>query len=145
MIETALAWAAGHEELLLWMAGLSLLLCILSILALPFLASMIPEDYFADANRHQPHLRQRHPAIYMMIWAAKNLLGWLLVCAGIIMLVLPGQGLLTILMGIVLSDFPGKFALERRIASNAKIMHGINWLRRRAGRRPLAAPTAGNE
>ncbi|NEV61526.1 PGPGW domain-containing protein [Thiorhodococcus minor] len=142
MIEQALTWTEHHEDVLLWIGGVSLLICILSVLALPFLAALIPENYFADPARHRPPLRRRHPAVYIAIRAAKNALGWLLVIAGILMLVLPGQGLLTILMGLVLSDFPGKFALERRLASSAKIMGGINWLRRRAGRPPLQAPAA---
>lgn len=142
MIEQALTWTERHEHVLMWIGGASLLLCILSVLALPFLAALIPEDYFADPARHRPPLRRCHPAVYIGIKAAKNLLGWLLVVAGILMLVLPGQGLLTILMGLVLSDFPGKFALERRVAGNTKIMSGINWLRSRAGRPPLQAPTA---
>lgn len=145
MIEDGLAWAKAHEHLLLWLGGLSLLLCILSILALPFLAALIPQDYFADTERHRPTLRRQHPMLYLSIKIGKNLVGWLLVAAGILMLVLPGQGLLTILMGLVLSDFPGKFALERRIAGNDRIMAGINWLRGRAGRPPLQAPVVARD
>ncbi|NEX19059.1 hypothetical protein G3480_01815 [Thiorhodococcus mannitoliphagus] len=142
MIDAILTWAEHYEHILLWLGVLSLLLCILSILALPFLAALIPEDYFAEPTRHRTPLRRYHPLVYMTIKVIKNIIGWLLIIAGILMLVLPGQGLLTILMGLVLSDFPGKFALERRIAGSAKIMSGINWLRGRAGRPPLQAPAA---
>ena len=137
MIEAFLAWTYTHEVLLFWIAGLSLALCVASILALPYLASLIPQDYFSDTKRHRAALRQLHPAIYLSIRAFKNLVGWLLVGAGLVMLVLPGQGILTILMGLVLSDFPGKYGFERQLARNARVMTAINWLRARRGTRPL--------
>ncbi len=140
MIEGILSWSETHQTFLFWLAILSGLLFLGSILSLPFLATQIPQDYFSDAKRHQAQLKQSHPLIYLTIRLLKNFLGWLLILAGIVMLVLPGQGLLTILMGLVLSDFPGKFALERRLASNARIMGGINWLRERRGRPPLDTP-----
>lgn len=142
MIEGILSWIEGRQAFLFWLAGLSGLLCLGSILMLPFLAALIPQDYFSEPQRHRTTLRRMHPLIYLALRLLKNLLGWLLVVAGIIMLVLPGQGLLTILMGLVLSDFPGKFALERRLAGNARIMATINWLRQHRGRPPLDAPFA---
>jgi len=57
--------------------------------------------------------------------------------AGIIMLVLPGQGIFTILIGIMLLNFPGKYRLERWIVARRPVLRSINWLRRRAGRAPL--------
>jgi len=53
------------------------------------------------------------------------------------MLVLPGQGLLTILFGIALLDFPGKYRLERRIVSYPKVLNSINWIRKKANKKPL--------
>jgi hypothetical protein len=68
---------------------------------------------------------------------AKNLLGYIFVVAGIFMLVLPGQGLLTIFVGIMFLNFRGKYELERWIVSRAPVLRSINWIRRRAGRAPL--------
>jgi UPF0716 family protein affecting phage T7 exclusion len=72
-----------------------------------------------------------------MLVIAKNLLGYIFVVAGILMLMLPGQGFLTILIGITLIDFPGKYALERWIVSHGSVLRSINWIRRQAGRPPL--------
>jgi archaellum biogenesis protein FlaJ (TadC family) len=140
MFDALLSWIESHQTLTLVLAGASLLTFIGSILVLPVLVAAMPEDYFLDARRHQSRLRRLHPLIYLALRILKNVLGWLLVLCGILMLVLPGQGLLTILVGLVLSDFPGKFALERRLAGNPRIMAAFNWLRRRAGRSPLQAP-----
>jgi hypothetical protein len=53
------------------------------------------------------------------------------------MLVLPGQGLLTMLIGISLMDFPGKRAIERSIIGRPLILKSINRIRQRFGRPPL--------
>ncbi len=53
------------------------------------------------------------------------------------MLALPGQGLLTIIVGLIFLDFPGKYRLERKIIGNHAIFSGINWIRDKAGKPPL--------
>lgn len=135
-----MSWVEVHQGWLLALAGLSVLTFFGSLIALPFLLARIPEDYFVDPQRHASRLRRLHPVVYLTLRALKNLLGWVLVLAGILMLVLPGQGILTIIMGLVLSDFPGKFTLERRLASKPRILGAINWIRRRSGRRALLPP-----
>jgi hypothetical protein len=67
----------------------------------------------------------------------KNLMGYVLIAAGIAMLVLPGQGMVTMLLGIILVDLPGKYRLERWLVARGPVFRSINWLRRRAGRDPL--------
>jgi UPF0716 family protein affecting phage T7 exclusion len=67
----------------------------------------------------------------------KNLLGVTLMIAGLAMLVIPGPGLLTVLIGFLLVDFPGKYKLERWLVARPAIRRPIDWLRKRAGRMPL--------
>jgi hypothetical protein len=56
---------------------------------------------------------------------------------GILMLVLPGQGLLTILVGLMLSDYPGKFKLEKRIIKTNLVLKTINWYRTKSNIPPI--------
>ena len=42
-----------------------------------------------------------------------------------------------ILVGLIFLDFPGKFALERRLARQPPVFRALNWIRARAGRKPL--------
>ena len=70
----------------------------------------------------------------------KNVGGWLFILAGTVMLVLPGQGIITMVVGVMLIDFPGKFRLERWLAARRPLMRALNWMRRRAGRPPLQVP-----
>jgi hypothetical protein len=67
----------------------------------------------------------------------KNAVGVLFIVLGIAMLVLPGQGILTLLIGIMLTNFPGKYRLERRVVTSKPILRNINKLRVRAGHEPL--------
>jgi hypothetical protein len=56
------------------------------------------------------------------------------------MQVTPGQGVLTILVGLLFLDFPGKFALERRLVQVKPVQAAIAWMRAKAGRSPLELP-----
>ena len=76
----------------------------------------------------------------MALLGAKNLAGAVLVLAGLAMLVLPGQGLLTIVVGLLFLDFPGKRSLELRLVRHPPVLRTINWLRATAHRPPLQMP-----
>lgn len=67
-------------------------------------------------------------------------MGLLLVLAGLSMLILTGQGLLTLAIGIALLDFPGKRRIVRCIIGQRRILSAINRLRARAHKEPLEAP-----
>ncbi|KXX64011.1 PGPGW domain-containing protein [Marichromatium gracile] len=140
MIETALHWVETHQALSAWLAGLSVAVFLFSLLSLPFLVARIPADYFA-APAHRPgRLRRHHPLVHAALRLLKNLSGALLLLCGLLMLVLPGQGLLTMLMGLILIDFPGKYRLERRLVANPHLLGAINWLRRTRGVPPVLPP-----
>ena len=66
-----------------------------------------------------------------------NIIGCGLILAGLVMLFLPGQGILTLVMGLLLVDYPGKFRLERRLVKTPAILNSLNWLRRKAKKPPL--------
>jgi hypothetical protein len=57
------------------------------------------------------------------------------------MLVVPGQGLLSIAVALIVLDFPGKFRLERWLATRPPVWRSLNWLRKRFDRPPLEIPT----
>ena len=97
----------------------------------------LPVDYFVDPRRHNGGLRHYSGIVRIGIPIAKNMLGFILIIAGVIMLVLPGQGLLTLLAGLMLMNFPGKFACERWLVRRKRIRVAIAWLRQRSGSPPL--------
>ena len=124
----------GHQTLLWWLAVTSVLACIGTLTLVPLLLVRLPTDYFAHGKRHPAPWGHHHPLIRGILLVGKNIVGALFLLAGLIMLFLPGQGLLTMVMGIILLDLPGKYRFERWLISHRPILHGINWLRLRAGK-----------
>jgi len=115
----------------------SLLVFVVSLLSLPWLVAQIPEDYFAASKRRKAPWAGHNPIVRVVIIIGKNLLGVILLLGGFIMLFMPGQGILTMVAGLVLMDYPGKFAVEKKIATNASVLKGLNWLRAKAKKPPL--------
>ena len=74
----------------------------------------LPADYFCSHYDRQLW-SGRAPALRIAAAIGKNVLGILLVMLGIIMSLpgVPGQGLLTILLGVMLVDFPSDELLKR--------------------------------
>ena len=79
------------------------------------------------------------PIVRFLGIAGKNLLGVALVVVGILLSLpgVPGQGILTILLGIMLLDFPGKKKLEHKLVSRPQVRNAINKLRAKFGKPEL--------
>lgn len=118
---------------LLFVVTFAISLAIVSIIMVK-----IPANYF-QADYSPEFLSGRHPAIRLLGLVGKNILGVFLVALGIVMSVpgVPGQGLLTILLGVMLLDFPGRRSLEARIVSRPSVFKTINKLRHRFGKPSL--------
>jgi len=130
-------WLETHQTLLIGMGVGSVLVFVVSIIAAPVVIVRLPADYFAHDER-PVGWADRHPPMVRLIWLAfKNALAVVLLLGGLAMLVLPGQGLLTILVAFLLVDVPGKYRLEQAIVRRPRVLRAINWLRRRAGRQPM--------
>lgn len=115
-----------------------------SLIIIPFILIRLPADYF-DIRCPRHWMRDHHPVLRVIGLIVKNFVGYGFILAGFIMLFLPGQGLLTILIGISLIDFPRKRELEAKIIGNPKILNTINKLRHKFGKSPLSVATAGHE
>ena len=127
-------WAEANGQLLGWLFVGSIASLVLCALLLPAIVLRLPADHFATARDEQPSPR----TVLGWVWRiSKNLLGVLFLLEGIAMLVLPGQGVLTVLIGLMLINFPGKRRLERRIVSRPAILRVLNRMRERRSRPPL--------
>lgn len=136
-IEQIFEWMDAHSAVLWWLAASSVVMFLGSLIAVPMVVVRIPEDYFAHARRPE-RVREQWPSPLRIVYALlKNALGVVLVLAGVAMLVLPGQGLITLFIGLTLMDFPGKYRLERAIVAYPAVHQSMNWLRARRGVPPL--------
>jgi hypothetical protein len=136
----------AHPAVLAAFSGCSITLFFASLIAIPWLVSRLPQDYFCHQHGHQHgHPHEGRPSLMHLsagrslttARVLKNLLGALLVALGIAMLALPGQGVLTILIGIILLDIPGKRRVIGKIAARPHVAKALNKIRARRGRPPL--------
>jgi heme A synthase len=137
-------WLEAHQGLVRATVAASIVTFVASLIALPVLVAALPTDYFAALDAPPTRWRKRHRVVHLVVLVLKNALGAVLVVMGLAMLALPGQGILTLVAGLMLLNFPGKRRLEIRIARAPRIFHGLNWLRRKAGKPPLDAPHDGD-
>ena len=133
-------WFQSHPAVTGWLFGLSVTMFLGSLLVTPLLIARLPADYFIRPRAPEGSWSNRHPVIRVTLRTIKNILGAVLVLAGIAMLVLPGQGLVTIVVGVSLFDFPGKRRLAVRILRQRPVFQTINWVRSKAKRPALILP-----
>jgi hypothetical protein len=139
-IDPLLEWAKANDSLLWWLFAGSIGLMLLTAVAVVWTLVQIPADYFSRDERRPLGSWAAYPAVRIVLVAIKNAIGVILLVAGLLMLLAPGQGLLTIAVAMMLLDFPGKFRLERWIVQRSSVLRSINWLRQRAAREPLQKP-----
>jgi hypothetical protein len=126
--------------------GMSVMSFLASLIGVPWYVRRMPADYFSP-DRMAPSVRGGEP---MTLWrgaivVVRNLVGVFLVMAGIAMLVLPGQGILTILVGLLMMDFPQKKRLQRRVVALPPVLHAVNRLRHRMGQPALVTGVEADE
>jgi hypothetical protein len=124
-----LTWLRGHETLLWWLGTLSIVIYVGTLAALPMAVMRLPADYFRRDAHHSTRHHTQSAALWLLSLLGKNLLGIILVCMGVAMLVLPGQGILTMFMGLMLMTFPGKRALVQRLVQQPGVLRTMNWIR----------------
>ncbi len=125
-------------------AGATVASLVASVAATGFVLVRIKPDYFVVARRPLP-LEGRPWALRVGARMLLNLLGLFLIIVGAALSVpgVPGQGLLTILLGVMLVELPGKRWLERAIVRRGIVHRSINRLRARFGRPPIEIPDPG--
>ncbi len=124
---------ANHWLFFVIFSGASLVLSIVGCVAL---ITFLPPDYFSELYPDRPI---KNPILRFFVSVLKNIVGLLLIVVGALLSVpgVPGQGLLTILSGLIISDFPGKKRLARRIIRIHAVYLAANKIRTSFKRPPL--------
>ena len=130
---------SNFQVIAIWLAALSILTFILSLIFLPYLIRRIPSDYFLKLSEEQPRLRGYNIKSVMII-LFRNIFGLLLLLSGFAMLFLPGQGLLTIFVALLLINFPGKKRIITYLTGLKSVQVTINWIRRKSNNPPINWP-----
>lgn len=141
-LQEALDWLQANVGLTLAMFVLSIVLLVGSLWLGNYYLTTVPPDYFVRKHKPFEQLRASRPGMWWLLMIAKNLLGAMMIVSGLIMFFTPGQGVLTLLLGIALTNFPGKQRLERVILGFPSVSKVVNRARARANQPPLVLHTA---
>lgn len=125
----------NYYDFFFWLGVVSSIIFLISLLSIRWLVCMIPSDYFI--KKEQSKFKSNYPVAWIISSIIKNIFGYVLIFGGILMLVLPGQGLITIFIGLMLSSYPGKYKIEKKIIAIPRIFKTINWLRKKSDEPPL--------
>jgi hypothetical protein len=141
-VGNAIDWVRDHVGggVLTGIAIVSVVAFVIGLIVTPLVLVRLPADYFVRRDTAPPRPLTVGRALALV---ARNVLGAVLVLLGILMLVLPGQGIVTLLVGLLVLDFRGKRAWERRVVARPGVLRLINRLRERAGRAALEIPHPG--
>jgi len=122
-------WVKAHEVILGWLGLLSLIFSLVFIMAVPIIIIKLPADYFQRYTRDKGTNAKTASFSHLFYQVFKNIFGTVLLLAGLAMLVLPGQGLLTIIIGLSLLSIPGKRVLLLKILRKRNTLRAMNRLR----------------
>ncbi len=123
-------------SVLIWFAVSSVFMFVGTLIAIPIILMRLPADYF-DTRIPRPWMENHHPVLRLLGHIVKNVVGAVFLFAGFLMLFLPGQGLLTMLIGLSLIEFPGKRRVEAKIVGQSTVLSTINAMRAKFGKPPL--------
>ncbi|MFT7007439.1 MAG: hypothetical protein ACJAXJ_001954 [Colwellia sp.] len=90
-----------------------------------------------DNANQKKHLTSMILSIAFVVSIAKIIVGLFLLVCGVLMLVLPGQSIITILIGLSLIPFPGKNKIEQYLISRKSVRSSLNWIRLKAKKEPF--------
>jgi hypothetical protein len=123
-------------ETLVALTVLSIVFFVGSLIAIPFILVRLPADFF-DIRVPRPWMEDHHPVLRVLGHLVKNMVGAIFLFVGFLMLFLPGQGILTMLIGISMLDFPGKRKVEAKLIGQPTVLHAINGMREKFGKPAL--------
>jgi len=131
--DTAWADIAGYLGLI------SLVMFVTSLICIPLLVARLPQNVFLEAV-HPHRGGKTNIFVQVLLLLLRNIFGVILLLAGILMLFLPGQGLLTIVIALLLLSFPGKKKMFVYLIYRKRIQRSLDWLRRRQNKQPFHWP-----
>lgn len=120
------------QTLLRWLAPISLATFILSLLIIPLIVSNLSVNCFININKKKQAARISVTSLGFLLF--RNIGGIFLLTAGFAMLFLPGQGILTILIGLLLLSFPGKQTMLNYLIFKPAVQHSLDWIRKKSGK-----------
>jgi len=136
MLDLVMEFTRQHK---FWIGAVSLAMFLASVVLVPVFVQILPADYFRKKKIRTKPKWVPFP-LHVLYLVVKNVIGIALIILGLAMLVLPGQGLLTIIMGVILTDIPGERKVFLYICRRTLVLKAMNWLRKKKGKPVFVLP-----
>lgn len=130
---------SDYGDLITWVGVISSFCFFASLAIIPLVICRLHDDYFFHIHEHSKN-EDLHPLAFALLRLLRYLLGAILLVAGFLMLFLPGQGLLTMILGISLLDFPGKQQAVDKLLQIQSIQNSLNWIRKKGNKNTFTFP-----
>lgn len=131
-----LTWIQENTLLVSVIAGVSMLMLLITVLATPWIVAQLPDTYLQS----QQSKTQSIGIARVLLTTGRACLGLVLIVLGLIMMVTPGPGIVTLLLGISVAEFPGKHRVLINLATRPGVFRSLNWMRKRHGKPPFEYP-----
>jgi len=135
MLDFLTSWLSQHSTSVVVLGILSVALLITTLMATPWLLAKLPDDYFARPPKHIVYSPGR-----MIFSTLKTLVGFAIICIGFVMMLTPGPGLVFLVLGLALCEFPGKHQLLIKFIDQPQVFSALNWIRKKADKPPFISP-----
>jgi hypothetical protein len=121
---------------------ISIVTFLIGLVVMRYVVIYMPADYFTREDRESDWWLDQHPAVRWTLIGLKNLLGAVLLVAGLILSLpaIPGPGVILILVGLSLINLPGKRRVELWLMRFPVVHRQIDRLRAKYQQPPLELP-----
>lgn len=137
MLDALTTWLTQHSEVVVAIVIFSVLITVASLLATPWYLAKLPSDYFVIEPSNKPR-----SLASVSISILRTLSGIAIVLLGLLMMLTPGPGLILLVLGLAICDFPGKHHLVIKLVSQPPVFTALNWMRSKTDKPPFISPSA---
>lgn len=136
-LKDLLQFLKTHDEIIIWVSSISFITFVGTLAAIPFIIIRLPSDYFIKDQNLARRCCANRPVLKTLLVILKNVLGIIFMIMGFIMLFIPGQGILTMLIGYSLLDFVNMRGPVYKIVKRPSVYQFINRIRVKNDKEPI--------
>lgn len=136
-INDILQFMETHDELIIWVSTISFITFLGTLISLPLIIVRLPSDYFIADKNLARRFCQDKPVLRIIMIVLKNVFGIIFLILGFFMLFIPGQGVITMLIGYSMLDFVNMRGPVYKIVRRPAVYNFINKVRERANKESI--------
>jgi len=138
MFDGLTTWLHQHSGFIVILGAVAFVVLLTTLLATPWILARLPSDYFS----HTPSISPRSLS-NTIISIIRTVAGTLLIFLGLAVILTPVPGIVLMVLGLALCDFPGKHKLLVRLVRLPSVLSFLNWIREKSNKPPFVVPPIG--